>query len=99
MGIPDINTNNMSERDIQKAVLEHHNRQLVLEVSKSKKMMLHEQDNLITKYRHTFKEKHRRKGGEQALKCGDCDGDHVQTQAHCVVCPRMIYAEVWILTR
>ena len=39
LGIPYINENNMSERDIQKAVLEHHNRQLVLEVSKSKKIM------------------------------------------------------------
>ena len=43
---------------------------------------------MVKEVKGNFKDKHRRKGGEQALKCDDCDGDHVQTQAHCLVCPR-----------
>ena len=39
--IPDVNLNIISDRDIKRAVLEHHDRQLVEEVSKSKKMMKH----------------------------------------------------------
>ena len=35
-----------------------------------------------------FKDKYRRKGSEDALKCEDCTGDIVQTQSHCLVCLR-----------
>ena len=38
----------MSEADIKRAVLEHHDRQLVDEISKSKKMMKHKEDNFRT---------------------------------------------------
>ena len=113
LGIPDANNNYMSDTDIKKAVLEHHDRQVVVEVSNSKKMMEHKHDNfkevqgymkqksvensrmafrirceMVKEVKGNFKDKHRRKGGEQALRCEDCDGDHVQTQAHCLVCPR-----------
>ena len=37
LGIPDANNNYMSDTDIKKAVLEHHDRQVVVEVSNSKK--------------------------------------------------------------
>jgi hypothetical protein len=46
--IPDVNVNIISDRDIKRAVLEHHDRQLVEEVSKSKKMMKHKGDNFGT---------------------------------------------------
>ena len=39
LGIPDSNDNDTSESDIKKAILDHHDRHLVEEVSKSKKMM------------------------------------------------------------
>jgi hypothetical protein len=45
LGIPDTNENYISDGDIKKAVMDHHDRQLVLEVSRSKKMMENGQDN------------------------------------------------------
>ena len=45
LGIADTNENYISDGDIKKAVLDHHDRQLVLEVSRSKKMMEHSQNN------------------------------------------------------
>ena len=35
-----------------------------------------------------FKSKYRRKGGEEALICKDCDCGQVETQNHCLVCPQ-----------
>ena len=45
LGIPDINMNNIPAEDIGKAVLEHHNKELVEEVLQSKKMKEHKNDN------------------------------------------------------
>ena len=42
----------------------------------------------VKEIKGNFKDKHRRKGGEDALKCKDCTGDIVQTQSHWLVCPR-----------
>ena len=42
---------------------------------------------LVKEIKRNFKDKHRRKGGENALKCDDCTVDTVQTQSTCLVCP------------
>ena len=42
---------------------------------------------LKKKKKGNFKDKHRRKGGDQALKCDECEEDVVETQAHCLECP------------
>ena len=45
LDIPDINKTEMSSIDIKRAILEHHDRQVFEDVSKSKKMMQHKNDN------------------------------------------------------
>ena len=56
------------------------------------RMAFHIRCEMFKEVKRNFKDKHcverRRKGGEQALKC---DGDHVQTQAPCLVCPPWDY--------
>ena len=39
LNIPDMNENAISEADIKRAILDHHDRQLVNEIGKSKKVM------------------------------------------------------------
>ena len=113
LGLPDINQYQMSGADIKLAILDHHDRQLFDEISKSKKMKNHLNDNfkhiqeyfkekslyhcrlafrirceLVKDIKGNFKDKFRRKGGEDALKCGDCVTEEIQTQSHCLICPR-----------
>ena len=113
LGIPDTNGREVTEGELKKATMEHHDRQLVEEVEKSKKMRKHSQDNfkqvqdylkgksvencrmafrirceMVKEIKGNYKDKYRRRGGEQALNCEDCDSDQVQTQAHCLVCPQ-----------
>ena len=45
LGIPDINGREVTEGELKKATMEHHDRQLLEEVKKSKKMRNHSQDN------------------------------------------------------
>ena len=45
------------------------------------------QCEMVKDIKENFKDKHRRKGGDQALMCDECEEDVVQTQAHCLVCP------------
>ena len=110
LGIPDSNESCISVGEIKNAILDHHDRHLVEEVAKSKKMSQHKQDNfkqvqeymkgksvdkcrmafrirceMVKEIKGNYKDKYRRMGGEQALKCDDCDGD--QVQSHCLVCP------------
>ena len=93
--------------------MEHHDKELVEEITKSKKMMDHKDDDFskVQKYmegkvisncrmafrircqmvgdiKGNFKDKYRRKGGEAALACEDCNKDEVQTQSHCLECPK-----------
>ena len=42
---------------------------------------------MVNDIKGNFKDKYRKKGGEEALKCDDCNQDQVQTQSHCLVCP------------
>ena len=35
-----------------------------------------------------FKDKYKIKGGEEALYCKDCDCGEIQTQSHCLICPK-----------
>ena len=109
----DLNLHDMPGKEIKNAVLDHHDRKIKEDVSNSKKMEQHENDNfskiqeyfegkslydcrlafrirceLVKDIKGNFKDKHRRKGGEDALKCEDCTGDTLQTQSHCLVCPR-----------
>ena len=42
---------------------------------------------MVKEIKGNFKDKHRRKGGDQALKCDECEEDVVETQFHCLVCP------------
>ena len=42
---------------------------------------------MVKEVRGNFKDKYRRKGGEHALNCEDCNSNQVQTQTHCLVCP------------
>ena len=43
---------------------------------------------LVDQIRGNFKSKFRRNGGEGALICTDCAGGDIQTQSHCMNCPR-----------
>ena len=112
LDVPDLNENNISEVSLKRAILDHHDRQLVEDISKSKKMMQHKSDNfntvqnymkgksiincrmalrircqMVNEIKGNFKDKYRRKGGEEALLCEDCDSDTIQTQSHCLECP------------
>ena len=100
--IPDVNENDLSEAEIKRAVLEHHERHLVDEISKSKKTVyeymkgksLH---NCPMSFRiiceleediiGNVKDMYRKKGGEEGLLCEDCDNKVIQTQSHCLECP------------
>ena len=42
---------------------------------------------MVGEIKGNFKDKYRKKGGEEALKCGDCLSDQIQTQSHCLKCP------------
>ena len=43
---------------------------------------------MVPEIRGNFKDKYKRGGGDEALLCQDCPGREIQTQSHCVVCPR-----------
>ena len=102
----------MPASHIKKAILEHHDRNMLEEIAKSKKMMKHKSEDFsqVQEYMHgkvlsncrmafrircemvneikgNFKDKFKRLGGEEALKCDDCQIDQTQTQSHCLVCP------------
>ena len=99
--------------DIKKAIIDHHDRELLDEIEKSKKMRRHTDDNfksvqnymegksidncrmafrirceLVSELKGNFKDKCRRRGGDQALICEDCDSEQTQTQNHCLECPK-----------
>ena len=42
---------------------------------------------LVKDIKGNYKDKFKRLGGEDALKCDDCLSDEIQTQSHCLVCP------------
>ena len=42
---------------------------------------------MVKDIKGNFKDKYRKKGGEEALKCDNCNQDQEQTQRHCLVCP------------
>ena len=112
IGIPDLNYHDTPAGHIKKAILHHHDRNVFEEVSKSKKMMNHKNDDfskvqnymkgksvdncrmafrirceMVNDIKGNFKDKFKRQGGEEALKCDDCKSDQIQTQSHCLVCP------------
>ena len=39
------------------------------------------------KIKGNFKDKYRRRGGDEALICDDCDSEEIQTPNHCLECP------------
>ena len=43
---------------------------------------------MVQEIRGNYKDKYRRQGGEQALVCQDCLTQEMQTQSHCLMCPR-----------
>ena len=43
---------------------------------------------MVEDIRGNYKEKYRRKGGETALLCQECSKEEIETQAHCLECPR-----------
>ena len=42
---------------------------------------------MVNEVKGNHKDKYRRKGGEEALKCEDCHSNQIQTQTHCLTCP------------
>ena len=44
--------------------------------------------SMVEDIKGNFKSKYRRNGGEEALLCQDCDCGEIQTQSHCLVCPK-----------
>ena len=42
---------------------------------------------LVQEIRGNFKDKFRRKGGDEALLCTECPDREMEYQSHCVVCP------------
>ena len=43
---------------------------------------------MVEEIKGNFKDKFKRQGGEEALICQDCDTREIQTQSHCLVCPK-----------
>ena len=43
---------------------------------------------MVEDIRGNYKDKHRRKGGETAVLCQECSAEEIETQAHCLECPR-----------
>ena len=43
---------------------------------------------LVEEVRGNFKDKFKRKGGEAALECQECFSGQIETQDHCLECPR-----------
>ena len=43
---------------------------------------------MVQDIRGNYKDKYRRQGGEIALECQDCLTNEIQTQSHCLICPR-----------
>ena len=43
---------------------------------------------MIPEIKGNFKDRYRRKGGEEALKCQECSTGEIESQSHCLVCPR-----------
>ena len=112
LNIPDLNECELSAGNVKNAILEHHDKQLLEDVSNSKKMMKHKEDDftqvqsymngkvvsncrmafrirceMVNEVKGNHKDKYRRKGGEEALKCEDCHSNQIQTQTHCLTCP------------
>jgi hypothetical protein len=113
LGIPDLNVNEMTANHIKTAVIDHHDRNMMEEIAKSKKMMMHKNNDfsqvqnylkgksldncrmafrirceLVKNIKCNFKDKYRRRGGEDAWICDECESNEVQTQSHCLLCPR-----------
>ena len=113
MDIPDINDNGITVGNIKKAVFTHHQRELLENIERSKKMMKHKGDNfskpqsymnersverarmsfrirseMVQEVRGNYKDKYRRKGGEQALLCQEYSCGVIETQSHCLECPK-----------
>ena len=73
--------------------VEHNNFREVQEYLKGKsientRMAFKIRCEMVEDVRGNFKDKYKKKGGEEALQCQDCDCGQVQTQSHCLVCPR-----------
>ena len=43
---------------------------------------------MVNEVRGNFKSKYVRNGGEAALLCDNCDQRQVETQSHCLICPK-----------
>ena len=43
---------------------------------------------MVNEVRGNFKDRYRRKGGEDALTCQECPTGVMETQSHCVICPK-----------
>ena len=43
---------------------------------------------MVKEIRGNYKDKYKRKGGEAALLCQECPAQELETQGHCLVCPR-----------
>ena len=54
LGIPDLNSHDMPSSHIKKAILEHHDRNMLEEIAKSKKMMKHKSEDFsqVQEYMH-----------------------------------------------
>ena len=42
---------------------------------------------MIPEIKGNFKDRYRRIGGEEALKCHKCSTGEIESQSHCLVCP------------
>ena len=93
--IPDINENDfdISMGNIKEAVMEHHDKELKEDYLNRKsledtRMAFRIRCEMVDKVKGNFKDKFKRQGGEEALVCQDCDCGEIQTQSHCLVCPK-----------
>ena len=43
---------------------------------------------MVQEVRANYKDKYRRKGGEDAVLCTECPAQETENQSHCMVCPR-----------
>ena len=43
---------------------------------------------MVQEIRGNYKDKYKRNGGEAAVLCPECPAQEIETQSHCLVCPR-----------
>ena len=60
------------------------------------RMAFRVRSEMVDEIRGNFKDKYRRTGGEAALACQVCPSGLIETQSHCVQCPKWQDLRLWL---